>query len=161
MADADTSTPARSPALLVIGDFFSPAMQPVRLCVERLVENACDARFRAGVPETAVSLGATLDGEPWYPDLVVVCQHWPDEFTERDVRRLLTLSPLARLSCCYGPWCQSDGRSRDIWPLATRVPVESAAGRIARELEVLAGLRRPLPLTASRDEVFLFDTPVR
>lgn len=156
MADADTSFQQRSPALLVIGDFFSPAMEPVRLCVEDLVHEGCDARFAAGVPGPAADPAT----EGWFPDFVVVCQHWPDEFTERDVRRLMGLYPLARVSCCYGPWCQSDGRSRDIWPFAVRVPVCSAAGRIGRELEVLAGLRRPLPLTASRDEVFLFDTPV-
>jgi hypothetical protein len=156
MADAESFFPQRLPALLVIGDFFSPAMEPVRLCVEKLVERGCDARFAASVPGTS----GNPAGDGWFPDLVVVCQHWPDEFTERDVRRLMVLYPLARVTCCYGPWCQSDGRSRDIWPLATRVPVCSAAGRIRRELDVLAGLCRPLPLTASRDEVFLFDSPV-
>lgn len=146
----------RFPALFVIGDFFSPVMDPLRLCVEDLVRNGCDARFAASLPTT----GEASAADDWFPDLVLVCQHWPDEFTERDMLRILALYPLARLTCCYGPWCQSDGRSRDIWPLAARVPVQAAAERIARELEVVAGTRRPLPLTASRDEVFLFDTAV-
>jgi hypothetical protein len=129
-------------------------MQPVRRCIENLVEAGADARFVPGVPQA----GADSDGEGWFPDLVIVCQHWPDEFTDRQVRRLIGLFPLARVSCCYGPWCASDGRSREIWPLSVRVPVELAAERIRRELDVLAGRRRPLPLTASRDEVFLFDS---
>jgi hypothetical protein len=153
MANAETLLPERSPKLLVIGDFFSPTMQPVRRCVEYLVEAGADARFVPTVPQNMVESG----GDGSFPDLVVVCQHWPDEYTDRDVRRLIGLFPLARVSCCYGPWCASDGRSRDIWPLSLRVPVELAPERIRRELDVLAGRRRPLPLTASRDEVFLFD----
>jgi hypothetical protein len=64
---------------------------------------------------------------------------------------------LARLICCYGPWCASDGRTRDVWPLSIRVPTALASRRIDLELEVLTGTRWPLPLTASRDEIFLFD----
>jgi hypothetical protein len=153
MADADSLSLQPSPVLLVIGEFFSPEMSAVRLCVEKLVAAGADLRLSPTVP--AGTAGSNDPG--WFPDLVVICQHWPDEFTERDVRRLLTLYPLARLTCCYGPWCQSDGRSRDIWPLAVRVPAAAAPDRLRRELDVIAGRTRPLPLTASRDEVFLFD----
>jgi hypothetical protein len=153
MANADTSTLARSTNLLVIGDFFSPTMTPLRLSVERLVQSGCDARFAVGVVEIA----ARSRDDGWFPELVIVCQHGPDEFPESDVHRLIGLFPLARLISCYGPWCASDGRTRDIWPLAVRVPVAAAAERVRRELDVLAGRRPPLPLTASRDEIFLFD----
>ena len=157
MANAENSFRERSPKLLVIGDFFSPTMQPLRRCVEKLVEAGADACFVPTLPQTVPQTVGESGGHGSYPDFVVVCQHWPDEYTDRDVRRLIGLFPLARVSCCYGPWCASDGRSRDIWPLSVRVPVELAAERIRRELDVLAGRRRPLPLTASRDEVFLFD----
>jgi hypothetical protein len=153
MANAGTSSVEGSPNLLVIGDFFSPTMTPLRLFVEHLVEAGCDARFVAGVADVANRKAE----EGWFPELVIVCQHGSDEFAEADVHRLIGLFPLARLVCCYGPWCASDGRTRDIWPLAVRVPVDVAAQRIRRELDVLAGRRRPLPLTASRDEIFLFD----
>jgi hypothetical protein len=153
MVDADTPLRQPSPAILVIGEFFSPEMSAVRVCVEKLVAAGADLCLSPRVPEGT----ARSDAPVWFPDLVVVCQHWPDEFTERDVRRILTLFPLARLACCYGPWCQSDGRSRDIWPLAVRVPAAAAPDRLRRELDVVAGRIRPLPLTASRDEVFLFD----
>jgi hypothetical protein len=139
--------------LLILGDFFSTAMEPVRLCVETLIDGGSDARFAASVSR----ISERPDDTGWFPDLIVVCQQWPDEFTEQDVRRLFTLYPLARLTCCYALWCESDGRNRDIWPHSVRVPVRCAAARIGRELEVIAGTTQPLPLTASRDEIFLFD----
>jgi hypothetical protein len=142
-----------SPNLLVIGDFFSPMMTPLRAFVECLVEAGCDAHFAARVADVQPSPA----DDDWFPELVVVCQHSSDEFTTPDVHRLIGLFPLARLVCCYGPWCASDGRTRDIWPLAVRVPVELAPDRLRRELEVLSASRQPLPLTASRDEIFLFD----
>jgi hypothetical protein len=153
--DEAESFSQRLPALLVIGEFFTAAMEPVRLCVESLIQEGCDAHFSSGVSQLDRSSQAD-----WFPDLVIVCQHWPDEFSERDIQRLVGRYPLARVTCCYGPWCRSDGRRRDLWPFAVRVPVEAVAGRIRREREVLAGRRQPLPLTASRDEVFVFDAEV-
>lgn len=153
MADVSAQFAERSPNLFVVGDFFSPTMTPLRIFVESLVESGCDARFAVRVAEVS----PCQTDEPWFPELVIVCQHLPDEFTTAEVHRLIGLFPLARLVCCYGPWCASDGRTRDLWPLAVRVPVELGPERIRRELEVLSGRRRPLPLTASRDEIFLFD----
>jgi hypothetical protein len=140
-------------AVLVLGDLFSPEMQPVEQRLVALGQRGCDVRVFRGVAEALAKFGADLS----QPDLVVVCQHWPDEFTGAEVRRLLGAFPLARFVCCYGTWCGSDGRTRDIWPLSTRVPAGVAARRIDLELEVIAGTRPPLPLTASRDEIFLFD----
>jgi hypothetical protein len=97
----------------------------------------------------------TLAGES--PDLILVCQHWPDEFSRRDVERLLATFPLARFLCCYGPWCASDGRRRDIWPAAMRVPLDQALSRLRKEQEVIVGRRPPLPWTAGTEEIFAFD----
>lgn len=109
----------------------------------------------------------------WYPDLVVALQAWSDQFSAADVRDLLAFAPLSRVLCVYGPWCDSDGRTRTSWPLAVRVPAPDAAARIARELAWLQGVGAPaggavvsrvdagglagspLPLTASRAEVFV------
>jgi hypothetical protein len=101
-----------------------------------------------------------IGDEGWFPDLVVVVQDWPDQFSQIDVDDLLRLCPLARIVCCFGPWCDSDGRTRSIWPLAVRVPIVAAEGRLAKELSLLAHHEtacRPLPLTASRAEIFEFD----
>jgi hypothetical protein len=92
-------------------------------------------------------------------DLIVVCQSWSDEYTSREVAALLSAAPLARVLCVYGHWCDSDGRTRDIWPLAVRVPAAEFETRLRRELEVLEGTLPPLPLTASRTEIFAARLP--
>jgi hypothetical protein len=140
-------------SLLVLGDLFSPVMPCVARRVEELGRGGCDVRV---FPNVAQAL-ARCSADAWHPDLVIICQHWPDEYTPAEFRQMLGAFPLARPVCCYGPWCASDGRTRDVWPLSIRVPSEYAARRIDLELEVLAGTRWPIPLTASRDELFLFD----
>lgn len=107
-----------------------------------------------------VRVGPALDAcfsrdEP--PDLVVVAQDWPDQFSRGDVQRLMADGPLARLLCVYGPWCESDGRSREIWPAGVRVPLERAAGRLRHELAVICGEQPPIPWTATRDELLAVD----
>lgn len=140
-------------AVLVIGDLASPSMQPVCEAVGLLADQNVVMRFAGDLSQ------ARLDGgsPEWFADLVIVCQQGPDEHSADDVRRLFRRHPLARLVCCFGPWCESDGRTRSIWPLAVRVPARSTSARIHHELEVISGRRAPLPLTASRDEIFAFD----
>lgn len=86
-------------------------------------------------------------------EVAVICQGHPDEFSDHDVSKLLNALPLARLIICYGPWCNADGRRRDTWPLAVRVPHHAFAQRLSRELDILSGTLDPLPLTAGRDEI--------
>jgi hypothetical protein len=116
----------------------------------------------AGVESThAASLDAALATTDSPPDLVVVMQDWPDQWSEAEIGGLLRAFPLARLVCSYGPWCDSDGRNRDLWPPGARVPRELTAARLARELQSLeTGSSAVLPLTAGRDEVFEYDCGV-
>lgn len=100
----------------------------------------------------------TLGNPPVIPDLVIVCQSWPDEFPATEVTTALGRWPLALWVCCYGAWCASDGRTRLIWPISVRVPVDEAENRLNHVWRVLTEQRdEPLPLTASRDEAFEFD----
>ncbi len=87
------------------------------------------------------------------PDLIVVLQETPDQFSSHDVQQLLGLWPLARLAVCYGPWCNGDGRTRDAWPPATRVPHTNIDTRLACERSFSVGLGDGLPWTAGRDEI--------
>jgi hypothetical protein len=139
--------------VLILGDLFSPEMQTVERRIEGLARDGCDVRVQRSLADAVTKCSA----DAWQPDLLIVCQHWPDEYSAAEVRKLLTVFALARLVSCYGRWCASDGRTRDVWPLSTRVPAEFASRRIDLELEVISGTRSPLPLTASRDEIFLFD----
>ncbi len=88
--------------------------------------------------------------------LVVVLQQWPDEYPPADVLRLIGAAPLARLLVCYGPWCDSDGRTRGVWPLGSRVPLAAAPWRLQQELQRLRDTFPPLPLTANRNETYAY-----
>lgn len=102
-----------------------------------------------------------LEAGDWFPELVVVLQGWSEQFSTGEVHELMALCPLARIVCCFGPWCDSDGRTRSIWPLAMRVPAAAAVSRLEHELNVLGAAAEPviapLPWTASRTEIFEYD----
>ena len=137
--------------VLVLGRSETPEMQPVVDVVTRF-SGESDLKFFEKVAET---LEAARSG--WIADLVVVCQNWPDEFTSEEIRELFTAFPLARWVCCFGLWCESDGRNRDFWPLAVRVFARTAASRIEHEFAVLQDSVVPLPLTGGREENFEYD----
>ena len=137
------------PNVLILGQSVSDESEAI--C--RLVDSLSISVHRC---TRVAELSAVNNG--WFPDLVVVLQHWSDEFSHRDIAMVLAEFPLARCVCCYGTWCESDGRNRpDAWPIASRVPMRRACSRIHKEFRVLSGQTSPLPLTAARDEVFSFD----
>lgn len=123
----------------------------------RGMEPVCDGAL-ARFPEhqhqvdSAAAIASQFD-----PRLVLVFQQHPDEYPRSQILGLIDRFPAARLVVCQGPWCASYGRTRDGWPPAVCVPWEQVIGRLDRELEVLAGRRPPLPLTAGLDEIFAFD----
>jgi len=142
------------PTILVVGDRDRAEMAPIRTWI-------------GSIGLQAIVRQASLLSDPHVdpPDLVIVCQSWPDEFPMADVTTALGRWPLAIWVCCYGAWCASDGRTRSIWPISVRVPVDEAECRLNHVWRVLTEQRgEPLPLTASRDEAFEFDhcltTPV-
>jgi hypothetical protein len=136
------------PNVLLIGDAHSVEFVPVVRCVRQAVGDRAE-RIAKDVSELRHAKPAA-DSEP---DVIVVLQAWPDQYSVADVNQLIAQFPLARLVCCYGPWCDSDGRNRSIWPMAVRVPAASFSARFARELNLAAAL----PLTASRSEIFEYD----
>ena len=93
----------------------------------------------------------------WFPQLIVVCQSWPHEYSRSDVETLISNWPIARLICVYGPWCDADGRNFSVWPHASRVPYAHLKNRLRIEHEVISGKIAALPVTAGRDEVFEFN----
>lgn len=137
------------PQLLVIGEWQRSEMSPVQSWLGALGSQA--------VVRQTNCLPCDELLEP--PDLVIVCQSWPDEFLASDVSVELGRWPLAMWVCCYGAWCASDGRTRLNWPIGVRVPVAEAEQRLNHVWRVLNEQGgEPLPLTASRDEAFEFDS---
>ena len=143
-----------STQVLVVGDSRAPEMRRAAAWVGRHFDVA--RVVRVGRVESAL---AQIAEQYWFPHLVVVCQNWPDEFSKHVVENLLAALPLSRVVCCFGAWCESDGRNRSIWPLGARVPARSCVPRLDHELAVLQGAASPLPSTASRDEIFEYDSP--
>ncbi len=72
------------------------------------------------------------------PDVIVIIQARPGQFSSIDVERLHRRAPLARLVGLLGTWCEGETRSGHPWPgvpriyahqWETRLPAELIAGR--------------------------------
>lgn len=138
------------PLVLVIGDWDRGEMYSIKVWIQRLGFSACVRHQRTMTPLN--------DCEEPLPDIVVVCQAWPDEFSAADVSERLGRWPLALWVCCFGVWCESDGRNRAIWPIGIRVPARAAIARLNHLWAIVTGgAQNILPVTASRDEAFDFD----
>jgi CheY-like chemotaxis protein len=61
-----------------------------------------------------VPKGAELiELEPFDPQLIVLAQRWPGEFSERQSDLLRRVAPLARISELLGSWCEGQTRTGD------------------------------------------------
>jgi len=148
--------PDPSPKVLLVGNTEASELFPVARFIYKEIHSA-EIQQHDDIP-TAIN---AINGNQWFPDLVVVLQQWPDEFASADVQQFIGLVPLARWVCCFSSWCEADGRNRAIWPLSTRISARTAESRIRAELEVITRQRDAVPLTASRDESFEFDSLAR
>lgn len=141
--------------LLIVGSTNRAEARPLADWISHALQPADSQRF-ADMNQALTTLTASA----WIPDLIVVFQSRPDEYTGSEVGQFHQLAPLARWVVCCGAWCESEGRTRDLWPLALRVPLRSAAVRLQREWRLLCGEDlRPLPMSASREECFVVDHP--
>ncbi len=148
MSRSSSPAAATSRLILQIGQAGRDELSPAAVELATL----CTAARWTLETVSADALLRRLEGP--IPELVVVLERWPDEFTRPEVEALLARWPLARLVCVSGPWCDSAGRTRDIWPTAVRVPALEARERLCRECEALAAFTPPPPVTSSRTEAF-------
>lgn len=149
--------PAPSRVVMVLGTTDSAEFQSI---VQWLYGNVVSAACTIFSSDLATAKTQVVVGT--IPDLIIVLQSSSNQFSASEANDLLTFAPLARVVVCYGAWCESDGRNQSIWPTAVRVPAWSAADRIAREWQTVQNKSDapPLPLSASRDEVFEADHPL-
>ncbi len=154
-------------SVLLLGDFAHPEFQEV---VALLRGGVLHQRLREALTFRAARELYPPGRQP--PELVVICQTWSDQFPAEEIQGLIAWLPFARIICCYGPWCESDGRTRDLWPLAVRISAAEAVTVVAAALCELpgaggltaasgrwglapsAGGSGRLPLTASRAEIY-------
>lgn len=86
-------------------------------------------------------------------DFVIVLQTWLLTNHSRQITELIGRLLFGRILCCYGPWCH--GRSRELWPVAFRVPAASAASVMEQELADFRENIQPLfPMCKPGEEVF-------
>ncbi|MCY2963177.1 MAG: hypothetical protein NT069_05900 [Planctomycetota bacterium] len=168
--------PLLSPNVLLLGNSADPEFDPV---VTFLRGSVPHARIQEAADLPAARHGRPV-GAP-LPDVVVVCQSWSDQFSSAEIRELLAWLPLARIICCYGAWCDSDGRTREHWPLAVRVAAVDGPNLLSAELaefqrakassarspvkihradDPVPAQRPLLPWTASRTEIYQSRFPV-
>ena len=144
------------PTVLVLGDPDRAEMQFLYGWLKREIGDNADW---TASPTIASHLESGFNEK--FPDLIVVFQSWPLEYSIEEVHRLMASAPLARLVVCYGAWCESDGRNYSVWPQAVRVPVWRARIRIEYEWRLIRSPEQtlPIPWSASREEVFSPDHP--
>jgi hypothetical protein len=140
----------------LVGDSRSGEFSLVRPIITRKLP-AWEVREYEGL--TQLLAPGSTDG--FFPDLVMVCQSWRDEYSADQVRAGLANFPVSRWICVYGAWCESEGRHGSHWPMAVRVTMSALETRLAHEAAVVQGRIPALPLTAARDEVFEFDAQSR
>lgn len=144
--------PGTLPRILIVGQPDSPEFQTVQ---DDLLSTFPEEGLEAvrDLDELSDCLSTTD-----VPDLIVFVQTWSDEFPFSKLISLPSIGPLTRLSCVHGPWCAADGRSRQDWPLALRIPLEHFRSELASfGLTGNDSNRRatdPIPWTAGRDEVY-------
>ena len=104
------------------------------------------------------SAEAVLAGGRMVPDLIVIAQSHPEQFSSKAVGRLRRLAPLARVLGLLGSWCEGEVRSGKPWPAAVRVYWHQWLPRCGRELARLGEGLCPtwgLPATATEEERLL------
>jgi hypothetical protein len=126
----------------------------VAVPVDLLAEWSLPKADRRDVNDLDAAVELLADGN-WFPDLVVVYQGIPDQFAAADVEVFVGQIPMTRCVVVFGPWCESIGRTEQVWPIGWCVPLQHAVVRLRQELTMWQNDEPPLPPTASRDEAFV------
>jgi hypothetical protein len=94
------------------------------------------------------------------PDVIVVAEAFPGQFSHRTVDGLRRLAPLARILGLMGSWCEGEMRSGSPWPATARTYWHQWPMRCSRQFRHLAtgeACSWTLPPTATDEERLLID----
>jgi CheY-like chemotaxis protein len=114
-------------------------------------------------PEANSAAAALAEGNA-QPDVIVVAQAFPGQFSHRMLDQLRRLAPLARVVGLMGSWCEGEMRTGSPWPGAVRTYWHQWTARCNRELRQLADggcCSWTLPPTATEEERLLVDAKER
>jgi len=107
---------------------------------------------------TAINHGAIV------PDVIVVAQSYPAQFSHGEIDRLRRLAPLARVLGLMGSWCEGEMRTGKPWPAAIRIYWHQWPPRCHLQLQRLQQGRCTewgLPITATEEERLLLSAEPR
>jgi CheY-like chemotaxis protein len=140
-------------SILLLGDADRTEFHDARVCLDRWGP-VCE------VAEIDAAAAMLAKGEV-APDVIVVAQSFPGQFSHDAIDRLRRLAPLARILGVMGSWCEGEMRSGLPWPATVRTYWHQWPARCHREFGRLAAGQRcswALPLTATDEERLLVDT---
>jgi DNA-binding NarL/FixJ family response regulator len=92
------------------------------------------------------------------PDLMVIVQAYPGQFSGDAIDKLRRMAPLARVVALLGSWCEGEMRTGKPWPAAIRVYWHGWESQATQQLgRLCAGSRTTwsLPPTSSEEERIL------
>lgn len=140
----------RRPRAVLVGD-----ASPVEMasCADWLAECADVSRFVDA--ETAAKELAEGTCEP---EVIVLAQSRPDQFSSAQIDRLRRAAPLSPVVSLLGSWCEGEMRTGFPYPGVMRVYWHQWFPRVARELERIAAHGCPiwsLPPTVSENDRWL------
>ena len=137
-------------SILLVGDTGRPEFREASVA---LAAQGRVARF-----PTAEAAAAALSDGAVVPEVIVLAQAYPGQFSHEAVDRLRRAAPLARVLGLLGSWCEGEMRTGRPWPAAIRTYWHQWLPRCSRELECLARGECSawgLPVTATEEERML------
>ncbi|MCA9058029.1 MAG: hypothetical protein KDA85_06000 [Planctomycetaceae bacterium] len=135
--------------VVLAGDVDAAEFQPL----VRWLRHQPTLRLTGQFSELGALLRST-DADVRRTEFVIVLQSRSDQFPKTEADQLTARLWHGTLICGLGAWCESDGRTRSIWPVAATVPIRFAQSVIQLELLRSSCVRESLPPTASGEEVF-------
>ncbi len=149
MVDNATTRPTASPlAVLFVGDADRAEFRDAHAQLDSL----------AGVRLAADVEAALAVLQEYVPEVIVVAQAFPEEFSIEAIDRLRRAAPLGRLLGLMGSWCEGEVRTGHPWPATPRLYWHQFPAQCDRELARLqsgAGSSWALPITAGDEERLL------
>jgi hypothetical protein len=137
--------------ILLVGDATRPEFRDARAQLER--RGSVDAFDNVDAAVVALEQGRVA------PDVIVVTQAFPGQFSHAAIERLRRVAPLARVVALLGSWCEGEMRSGRPWP-AVRTYWHQWAPRCRRQFQHLVrgeSCSWALPPTATEEERVLAD----
>lgn len=143
--------------ILLLGDTVAKEFHEARRILDALGSVASFLEPRSAT--AAVASGQVT------PDVIVIAQAYPGQFTQSAIEQLRNLAPLARVVALLGSWCEGETRSGKPAPAVVRLYWHQGPARCQQQLRRMVegdASMWGLPVTATEEERLLtaVETPL-